>query len=332
MSIPSFRKTNLVFPFSSRNDSDTHITKTLNIVDDKYILSLPKMNGIKMDFVLFFGKDRSNNKTIVDRILGGKYKMSDSQIQFKDGELFLLLTVDIPVVKNEDKNLDCVMGIDLGINRPVSIYITKQKHQPNQITIGEKIQHDRMRFYRHRSKLQKNLKYASGGHGVKNKLMELDRLKEKEKNWAQLTNHNISREVIRIAKEYNVGIIKMEDLTGISTEKNDYFLKSWAYYQLQTFIEYKAKQEDIEIQWVNPAYTSQTCSICGHCSPENRSDKDKTIFKCTNPECSDFEKVKDADINAAQNISMVNGTLVKGKSKKGKIEKAKLKKEEHENI
>ena len=140
----------------------------------------------------------------------------------------------------------------MGINRPVSIYIDGEKHQPSQISIGEKIQTERIKFYKQRRALQQSMKYSKGGHGRTRKMLGIERLKEKESDWAKLMNHNISRDVIEIAQKYNVGIIKMEDLTGITTNTNDLFLKSWAYYQLQTNIVYKAKMVGIEIEWVNP--------------------------------------------------------------------------------
>jgi transposase len=46
---------------------------------------------------------------------------------------------------------------------------------------------------------------------------------------------------------------------------------------------------------VNPAYTSQTCSQCHHCAPENR--KSQAVFLCV--ACGHQQN---ADINAAINI------------------------------
>jgi transposase len=118
----------------------------------------------------------------------------------------------------------------------------------------------------------------------------------------------------------------MEDLTGITTNKNDYYMKSWAYYQLQTDIEYKAKMVGIQILWVNPKDTSVTCPCCKNVDKKNRDEKDKTKFSCINIECDDYGKLKDADIVAAYNITYSEGSEVKGKSKKGRMSNAKQKK------
>jgi transposase len=50
------------------------------------------------------------------------------------------------------------------------------------------------------------------------------------------------------------------------------------------------------IEKVNPAYTSQTCSVCGHCAPENR--ESQAVFRCI--ACG---YLTNADVNAAVNIA-----------------------------
>ncbi len=73
-------------------------------------------------------------------------------------------------------------------------------------------------------------------------------------------------------------------------------LNAWSYYELQTMIKYKAEREGIRVRFIDPAFTSQTCSHCGHVDKENR--KSQAKFECT--ECG-FEL--NADHNAAINIA-----------------------------
>lgn len=327
MSVPSFRKTSISIPFSGIKHGEC----VLFVDGDEHIFNFPLSQSEtkihkEIKFKLHYGRDRSNNRLIVNRILDGTYKMNGSSIQIKDNDLYMLLTCTVPDTKSKDMIPDKVMGIDLGINRPVSIYIDGEKRQPSQIQLGEKIQSERMKFYKQRRALQQSMKFAKGGHGRTRKMLGMERLKEKEHNWSVLMNHNISRDVIDIAQRYNVGIIKMEDLNGITTNTKDLFLKSWAYYQLQTDIEYKAKMVGIKIEWVNPMNTSITCPTCKNVDKKNRNDNDKTKFSCINIECDDYAKQKDADIVGAYNITYVEGSEVKVKSKKGRLLKGKQKK------
>jgi putative transposase len=327
MSVPSFRKTSISIPFSGIKHGEC----VLFVDGDEHMFNFPLSQSEtkihkEIKFKLHYGRDRSNNRLIVNRILDGTYKMNGSSIQIKDNDLYLLLTCDIPVNVSNDMDPNKIMGIDLGINRPVSIYIDGEKRQPSQIQLGEKIQSERMKFHKQRRAIQQSMKFAKGGHGRTRKMLAMDNLRDKEHNWSVLMNHNISKNVINIAQQYNVGIIKMEDLTGITTNKNDYYMKSWAYYQLQTDIEYKAKMVGIQILWVNPKDTSVTCPCCKNVDKKNRDEKDKTKFSCINIECDDYGKLKDADIVAAYNITYSEGSVVKGKSKKGRMSNAKQKK------
>jgi IS605 OrfB family transposase len=331
MSIPSFRCENMTIPF---NIPSKLKDKFFNIENEKHNIFLPITkeikeqfpNGIKLN--LFYGRDKSNNKVIVERIINGEYKLKDSTFTFKkeDNEIYINLTYEQPKSVGYKADDSKIMGVDVGINRPVSFFITNLKHQPYQISIGEKIQHERIKKAKHRRSLQQGLAYGKGGHGRKRKTKAQVNLKQKESNWAKTMNHVISKKLIEIAVENNVSVIKMEDLTNISKNTKKLFLKTWGYFQLQNFIEYKAKTVGIKIEWVDPKYTSQTCPICGETHKENRNEEDKTIFACTNSNCKDYQVEKDADVNASINIVSSMGYDVKPKSKAGRIAKAKEKK------
>lgn len=60
-------------------------------------------------------------------------------------------------------------------------------------------------------------------------------------------------------------------------------------------LSYKTAWRGGQVIRVNPAYTSQTCSACGHCSADNR--KSQALFACV--ACRHAEN---ADLNAAKNI------------------------------
>jgi putative transposase len=141
------------------------------------------------------------------------------------------------------------------------------------------------------------------------KLRKLKTIKHRESNITKDLNHKISRKVVNYAKQNNCGI-KLEDLTGIrKTTKQaksfKYALNSWAYYQLQQFIEYKAQLAGVPVVKIEPAYTSQRCQMCGRLGTRN----DKR-FKC--PYCG---YTVHADINASWNIAYSEQLLVGPRSK-----------------
>ena len=112
----------------------------------------------------------------------------------------------------------------------------------------------------------------------------------------------VSRRAVEYAESFEDPVIVLEDLSYIR-ERLDYGkfmnrrLHAWAFARLQGRIEDKALEAGIPVEYVKPAYTSQTCHACGHIGRRD----EQAEFRCTNDEChiSTFQ----ADINAAANIA-----------------------------
>ena len=269
-------------------------------------------------FRLEFGKDASNNRCIVERLIesdrqqknkGEDYVANNSSIKLvkngKNTRIFLLLSIDIPA-KKQVLDKEVVLGVDLGIKCPLYLAINKDDNFKMQIGDIEHFHNQRTMFQKRFKSLQK-LMFTQGGHGRKKKLEPLEKLKEKERNWVHTQNHVYSREVIKQALKQNAGTIHMESLKdfgkgkeGYVKDEYKYLLRYWSYYELQSMIEYKAKLEGIEVKYIDPAYTSQTCSYCG----ERGERKKQEEFVCTNPQCKRRGEKINADFNAARNIAM----------------------------
>ena len=269
-------------------------------------------------FRLEFGKDTSNNRCIVERLIesdrqqknkGEDYVANNSSIKLvkygKSTRIFLLLSIDIPA-KKQVLDKDVVLGVDLGIKCPLYLAINKNDNFKMQIGDIEHFHNQRTMFQKRFKSLQK-LICTQGGHGRKKKLEPLEKLKEKERNWVHTQNHVYSREVIKQALKQNARTIHMESLKdfgkgkeGYVKDEYKYLLRYWSYYELQSMIEYKAKLEGIEVKYIDPAYTSQTCSYCG----ERGERKKQEEFVCTNPQCKRRGEKINADFNAARNIAM----------------------------
>jgi IS605 OrfB family transposase len=93
--------------------------------------------------------------------------------------------------------------------------------------------------------------------------------------------------------------IVLETLSGIRNKrmkkKQRKEINSWNYYQLETFLTYKALVKSINVEYVDALYTSQRCSKCVHIKRSNR--KSQSDFQCK--KCN-FRL--NADLNAARNI------------------------------
>ena len=256
------------------------------------------VNKIVFKVVIGSGKIRENKIELqhtLNKIITGEYKVCQSSLYFdKNNNLILNLTLDIPVENKNEFIEGRVLGVDLGIKYPAYMCLSDDTYKREHIGSIDDFLRVREQMQTRRRKLQHDLKFNKGGKGRKKKLQALDRLRDKEKNFATTYNHMISKNVIEFAKKYNCEYIHLEKLTkdGFSSE----ILRNWSYYQLQQYIEYKADREGIKVRYVNPAYTSQTCSRCGNVDKENRLEQEK--FKCT--KCG--HKLN-ADHNAAINIA-----------------------------
>lgn len=120
-------------------------------------------------------------------------------------------------------------------------------------------------------------------------------------------DHKISRQIVNFAVKNNVSVIRLENLKNIrnttrTSRKNEKNLHTWSFYRLTHYIEYKANLAGIKVEYVDPAYTSQTCPKC---FKRNKA-KDR---KYTCVECG-FEKHR--DLVGALNI--LNAPVINGNS------------------
>ncbi|MGG3998178.1 transposase, partial [Aneurinibacillus thermoaerophilus] len=209
-----------------------------------------------------------------------KHKLGTLRITQKSGKWIAQISVTIPT--GEGTGLK-VMGVDLGLKVPAVA-----------VTDDEKV-----RFFgngRQNKYMKRKFRSVRKALGKKKKLNAIRKLDDKEQRWMKDQDHKVSRAIVDFAKENKISIIRLERLANIrqtarTSRKNEKNLHSWSFYRLSQFIEYKAKLVGIKVEYVNPAYTSQTCP---QCSVRNKAQDRK--YKC---ECG-FEKHR--DVVGAMNI------------------------------
>ncbi|HLZ22535.1 MAG TPA: transposase [Ktedonobacterales bacterium] len=220
-------------------------------------------------------------------------KRGQADLLYRNGTFYLAVTVDAPEPTPDEASE--YLGIDLGIT---TLAATSDGELLNRSTGPQAPKHAhvnevRARFSRFRQKLQTR--------NTKSSKRLLKKRSGREHRFVRDVNHCLSKAIVSTAKGTTRGIA-LEDLQGIRERagktvkrRQRRVLHSWAFFQLRTFIAYKAALAGVPVVYVDPAYTSQTCSRCGHCERANR--RSQAHFLCV--ACGFFAH---ADLNAAVNI------------------------------
>lgn len=248
-------------------------------------------------FKVITGNNPNRNidlKHTLHKLIKGEYRISQSELEFdKKGHLMLNLCYRYNKQVEQDYVEGRTLGVDLGIAIPAYACLSDDTYVRQGFGSVDDFVRVRQQFKKRRTQLQKALVMTKGGKGRKKKLKAMEQFKEKERNFAKTYNHQLSHKIVKFAKDNKCQYINLEKLTKEGFP--DSLLGVWSYYELQTMIKYKADREGIEVRFINPAYTSQTCSKCGHVHRDNR--KTQAKFECT--ECG---FTLNADHNAAINI------------------------------
>jgi IS605 OrfB family transposase len=185
-------------------------------------------------------------------------------------------------------NGDGVMGCDVGENVLISTSTGK-------LVGGGELRYHRDRFLALRRRLQ-----ADGSQSARQLLKKIS---GRERRHVTHVNHEASKSIVDEALRCGASTIAMEELTHIRKRiKGNKRMRSrlhrWAWRELQVFIEYKAQASGIEVIYLNPAYSSKTCSVCGCLG--NRV---KHKFSCS---CGHLAH---SDLNSSLNLAKLGGSI-----------------------
>lgn len=189
---------------------------------------------------------------------------SETDLLLQDGQFYLATCCEAAEPEVNVLNYQRPLGVDLGVAN-----IATDSH--GNVYSGSKVKSIRYRHRKLRSALQKA--------GTKSAKRHLNKLSGKEARFARDTNHVISKQIVAEAKRTIRGIA-VEDLTGIrerirARRKQRAVLHSWAFFQLRSFLEYKAALAGVPIVAIDPRNTSRECSECGYIDKGNRKTQDK---------------------------------------------------------
>ena len=210
------------------------------------------------------------------------YVKGEADLIYRKGKFFLFQTVEVP--EEAVKDVEEFIGVDFGVNNIATLSDGTQYG-------SEQLDGIRNKYFKTRRSLQ-----SKGTSGSKKCLK---RLKGREARFATITNHTISKRIVGKAVSLGTGVA-VEDLKGIRErttvrKKQRRRHNAWSFFQLRSFLEYKAKLAGIPFVAVNPRYTSQVCNAC----------KVIGIRKSSSFVCPGCGNVADADVNAARNIAQL---------------------------
>lgn len=201
----------------------------------------------------------------------------------RDGAFYLYATIDLP--DGAPVEPEAFLGVDLGI-------VNLATDSDGRAYTGDAVERVRRRHHKNRRRLQRR-----GTRGAKKRLKALT---GREARFRRHENHVISKAIVTTAQDTARGIA-LENLTHIRTRttvrhRQRARQSGWAFAQLRSFVEYKARLRGVRVAVVDPRNTSRTCHPCGHCEPANRVSQ--AVFRCRS--CAHEAP---ADLNAAKNLA-----------------------------
>lgn len=204
-----------------------------------------------------------------------------NQVEVSDTYCFISISVDVA----EPYQPTTIIGVDRNTNGHIAVCWNLSSGKV--LKLWKSALHTANKYKHIRKQMQQQGKYRV-----------VKQIKQKQSKISKDLNHKVSRAIVDFAYN-NKWCLVLEDLKWIRTTAKSkksfkYALNNWSFYQLQMFIEYKAKLLWVPLNYVDPAYTSKCCSRCGKINnPQGK------VFKCS--KCGFVEH---RDVNASFNIAL----------------------------
>jgi IS605 OrfB family transposase len=223
------------------------------------------------------------------------------------------LQINIPINNHKHSNKLISEGYSLRkniqikkINENYFISLIWYKETPNKRTEGSSVGMD-MGYNKLLCDNNGN-KYNGNLSEIYNKI---SRKKQGSKSFKKSLSHR-DNEINRICNNLPLNDVKdiiIEDLKSVKSGKK-YFnnkIQRWSYPKTMAKLESLGQTNGILVSKVNPAYTSQRCSECGHIDKGNRNGLEFSCLACGHG--------SNADYNAARNIANLGVYSLQGPEK-----------------
>ncbi|KJF17502.1 RNA-guided endonuclease InsQ/TnpB family protein [Acidithrix ferrooxidans] len=228
----------------------------------------------------------------------------------RSGRWFVSFTA--PASQMDRVSTGSSIGIDMGISSTVTLSNGEQMQMPELLTKGQLQRKRRLQRKLARQSKGSNRRKATKLAIAKLSAREVDRRKDWiEKTTTKLT-HDYDTIVIEDLKIKNMtksakGTIANpgKNVAAKSGLNRSILEQGWGIFRKRLNDKATNAQVPVKVTSINPAYTSQRCSVCGHTMRKNR--KSQAVFSCQS--CGHIDN---ADVNAAKNI-IAAGLAVTGR-------------------
>ena len=249
-------------------------------------------NLYTVSFSLFRGRKKripleihqASHAEVLEKAISSQAKLGSLKLcKSKKGIWYALISVSMDVP--EPSEAQGWIGIDRGQN---NLAVAALPGSFGKFWKAGRVKQLRRQFQKTRKQLQQA-----------QKLKKVKQLEQRERRIMTHINHAVSKQLVRFAKDYGMGL-RFEDLSGIrQTSKQRKKTKSdasknrdhWSFYQLEQFTRYKANLAGVPVESIPAPYTSKSDHRNGVIGKRNRHwFTGVDGYKCN------------ADWNAAQNI------------------------------
>lgn len=208
-----------------------------------------------------------------DKYLNNGWKLGIGKLIKRNNQWYFYISATKYVPDYQLDQTRHVVGIDRGLRFLVTCYNEKGQ---TLFCSGKSVIHKRRHYKNLRAELQRR-KTSSARRRLK-------KIGHKENRWMSDLNHCLSKTLLnRYGKNTLFVLEDLEDVTFNTSKKrkkeNRYEHNSWAFYQLEQDLTYKAHLNDCEVVKVSAAYTSQRCVKCGRINKDNRN-HNKHLYIC----------------------------------------------------
>jgi len=231
VSLYTFRN-NILIPFSVQSISELHW-------DDNKKCFL--FNLFEVPFRIVLGRDKSNNRKIVEEIKCGRIRIFSSYMLIDDikKKTFLFLNIDFSVNTPEldkDKCINATLSSEVPL---LAGYESCEK----EIGTKDEFLHRLLQIQEGIKRAKTNTRYFAEGKGRKRKTQSLGKLLLKEKDYINTRVHTYAKILVDYAIENKCGTINLIHYAYKENKgkREPLLLKNWNYYGLKRSIEYKAK-------------------------------------------------------------------------------------------